>query len=95
MKYMDPDGRVPLVAILIVIGFAFALQSDVQPVTHIDAAVINNKLSSIYYDDLAKRTGSEIKSPYTRETSRAIKLEQHPVLALRAALPRGNGKESV
>ena len=95
VKYMDPDGRVPLVAILIVIGFAFALQSDVQPVTHIDAAVINNKLSSIYYDDLAKRTGSEIKSPYTRETSRAIKLEQHPVLALRAALPRGNGKESV
>ena len=95
VKYTDPDGRVPLVAILIVIGFAFALQSDVQPVTHIDAAVTNNKLSSIYYDDLAKRTGSEIKSPYTRETSRAIKLEQHPVLALGAALPRGNGKEFV
>ena len=94
VKYTDPDGRVPLVAILIVIGFAFALQSDVQPVTHIDAAVINNKLSSIYYDDPAKRTGGEIKSPYTRETSRAIKLEQHPVLALGAALPRGNYSES-
>ncbi|WP_081984422.1 toxin TcdB middle/N-terminal domain-containing protein [Treponema sp. OMZ 838] len=94
VKYTDPDGRVPLVAILIVIGFVFALQSDVQPVTHIDAAVINNKLSSIYYDDPAKRTGGEIKSPYTRETSRAIKLEQHPVLALGAALPRGNYSES-
>ena len=94
VKYEDPDGRVPLVAILIVIGFVFALQSDVQPVTHIDAAVINNKLSSIYYDDPAKRTGGEIKSPYTRETSRAIKLEQHPVLALGAALPRGNYSES-
>ena len=35
---------------------------------------------------------SEIKSPYIRETSRVIKLEQHPVLALGAALPRGNAK---
>ena len=30
-------------------------------------AVINNKLSSIYYDHPAKKTGSEIKSPYTNK----------------------------
>ena len=74
----------------LVIGLGFVLKSDVQPkATPVDATVINNKLASIYYNDPAKVKGAEIRNPYTKTNLKPIKLEQHPLLALGAALPKG------
>ena len=95
VRYIDPDGRFPWIAIPILIGFGITLKSDVQPkASPVDVMSINTKLSNIFYDDPAKRAGAEIKSPYTRENLKSLKLEQHPLLALGAALPKGNYSES-
>ncbi len=95
MKYVDPDGRSPWLAISILIGVGITLQSDVQPkAAPVNVTSINTKLSNLFYDDPAKRTGAEIKGFYTRETYKSLKLEQHPLLALAGALPKGNYSES-
>ena len=95
VRYIDPDGRFPWMAIPILIGLGVTLQSDVQPkASPIDATSINAKLSNIFYDDPAKRTGTEVKNPHTRESIRSLKIEQHPLAALGAALPRGNYSEN-
>jgi len=95
VKYVDPDGRFPWIVIPIGIGLGFVLKSDVQPkATPVDATVINNKLASIYYNDPAKVKGAEIRNPYTKTNLKPVKLEQHPLLALGAALPRGSYSES-
>ena len=94
VKYTDPDGRASWIVIPILIGFCITLQSDVQPkASPVNAALLNRKLSNIFYDDPSKRTGAEIRNPYTRENLKSLKLEQHPILALGAALPRGNYSE--
>jgi len=94
VKYTDQDGKNAWL-VLSIVGLSFILQSDRLPEhTPVDILEINNKLANLFYDDPAKRTGVEMKNPYTRENIKSIKLEQHPLMALGAALPRGNYSES-
>ena len=90
---MDPDGRTPWIVIPLIIGFGFLIQSDQEPPSEpIDPDVINNKLANIYYEDQDNKT--LLKSPYARETSGKLVLEDHPLIALGAALPTGSYSES-
>ena len=95
VKYTDPDGESPWIAIPIIIGICMSLHSDVQPKSSpVDVTFINEKLSKLFYYDPAKKTDTGISSPYVREKIYSLKLEQHPLLALGAALPKGNYSES-
>lgn len=95
VKYTDPDGESPWIAIPIIIGICMSLHSDVQPKSSpVDVTFINEKLSKLFYYDPAKKTDTGISSPYVHEKIYSLKLEQHPLLALGAALPKGNYSES-
>ena len=95
IKHTDPDGESPWIAIPIIIGICMSLHSDVQPKSSpVDVTFINEKLSKLFYYDPAKKTDTGISSPYVHEKIYSLKLEQHPLLALGAALPKGNYSES-
>jgi RHS repeat-associated protein len=91
VKYVDPDGEVIWIPVLLIIAIALSVTSDIalsKSDSNTSVERVNNTLSNLRYGDLSN-SGPAFKSQYQTEGKTSVLLENNPLEAVGGGMPVG------